>query len=226
MYHKLNTLASHCEAVWYNPRKITPDLLEEGKSIFIDIAEEDLTRYHDLLRLIVSQVLRHLEQRKESDCRTGKVPEVNLILDEWPRICASGNLEKLLDSYKTIRSKRGRIIAIYQSIEAGYQIMGENAMADVLSNNPEEEFIFMYKGRQLSISTFNLRLRKYCGDLGIQPRTSHKIRFCTASVLHKNAMPLPQLQKMLGHTKTSTTLHYLRSVGSDEETLSIMEDCL
>ena len=92
--------------------------------------------------------------------------------------------------------------------------------------NPSGEYVFMFEGKQLSISTFNSRLKRYCHELGITPRTSHKIRFCVASVLHKNGMPLPTLQKMLGHTEVSTTLHYLRSVGKDDETLEKMMDCL
>jgi integrase len=93
--------------------------------------------------------------------------------------------------------------------------------------NPTGEFVFMFDGRQLSISTFNSRLKRYCNELGITPRTSHKIRFCVASVLHKSGnISLPELQKMLGHTEVSTTLHYLRSVGSDDETLKTMIDCL
>ena len=77
--------------------------------------------------------------------------------------------------------------------------------------NPDGDFVFMYEGRQLSISTFNSRLKRYCRELGITPRTSHKIRFCVASVLHKNGMPLPVLQKMLGHTRTYKELSERKS---------------
>ena len=115
-------------------RMITPDKLEEGYSIMVCLAEEDLTRYREVLRILITMVLKHCECRNESGF-TDETPEIHLILDEWPRICSEGYLEKADDSYKTLRSKRCSITAIYQNIEAGYQIGSENQMAGVLSNS-------------------------------------------------------------------------------------------
>ena len=92
--------------------------------------------------------------------------------------------------------------------------------------NPDSEYLFMFEGKQLSISTFNARLRRYCKEIGIQPKSSHKIRFCVASILYQNGMPLTELKRMLGHSTVQMTLHYLRNVSANSNTLDIMQKCL
>ena len=92
--------------------------------------------------------------------------------------------------------------------------------------NPDGEYIFMFEDKQLSISTFNARLRRYCRELGIEYHSSHKIRFCVASILYQNGMPLTELIRMLGHSTTQMTLHYLRNVSANSDTLDIMQKCL
>lgn len=99
-------------------------------------------------------------------------------------------------------------------------------LAKVKALNPEGKYIFMNKGKQLSISTFNDKLKRYCREAGVPERSSHKIRFCTASILYQNGVPLAELQRMLGHTTTAMTLHYIRSVMSDERSRQIMEKAL
>ena len=92
--------------------------------------------------------------------------------------------------------------------------------------NPDGDYIFMFEGNQLSISTFNARLRRYCKEIGIEYHSSHKIRFCVASILYQNGMPLTELKRMLGHSTVQMTLHYLRNVSADSQTLDIMQKCL
>ena len=95
-----------------------------------------------------------------------------------------------------------------------------------ISLNPGGEFIFMFDDKQLSVSTFNARLRRYCKEIGIPYRSSHKIRFCVASILYQNGMPLTELKRLLGHSTTAMTLHYLRNVSADSHTLDIMQSAL
>lgn len=87
--------------------------------------------------------------------------------------------------------------------------------------NSDSDYLFMTdSGKKLFIttSTFNKRLKKYCNALGIAYRSSHKLRFSTASILHKNGVGVPELQKMLGHTTSAMTEHYLRDVSARDET--------
>lgn len=92
--------------------------------------------------------------------------------------------------------------------------------------NPNSEFLFVHDGVPLATVTFNRRLKKCCKELGIEYRSSHKVRFSTASIMYKNGVGAPELQKMLGHTTLAMTTHYLRPVTPEEETLLKMNSVL
>ncbi len=92
--------------------------------------------------------------------------------------------------------------------------------------NPDNEYIFIRNGQPLSTATFNRRLKKCCEELGIEYRSSHKLRFSTASIMYKNGVEDTELQKLLGHTSLNMTHHYLRSVTTQEETASKMRAIL
>ncbi len=115
--------------------------------------------------------------------------------------------------------------------EHGYRTIPLNDAARsiierAIALNPDGEYIFMFEGHQMSVSTFNARLRRYSKEIGIPYHSSHKIRFCVASVLYKNGVPITELQKMLGHSTVQMTLHYLRNVSANSDTLDIMQKCL
>lgn len=94
--------------------------------------------------------------------------------------------------------------------------------------NPDGEYIFMYKGKQLYTQTFNEHLKKYCEEAGIDPkgRGSHSIRFTVASILYLNGTPIQEIQRLLGHTSMAMTLHYLKDVQPRHKTAELMEKCL
>lgn len=92
--------------------------------------------------------------------------------------------------------------------------------------NPDSEYIFIRDGQPLATVTFNRRLKKCCEELGIEYRSSHKLRFSTASIMYKNGMEDTELQKLLGHTSLNMTRHYLRNITSQEETAIKMEAIL
>lgn len=92
--------------------------------------------------------------------------------------------------------------------------------------NPDGEFILMSDNRQLNANTFNRWLKRYCEECNIPVRSSHKIRFCVASILYDNGVPLTVLQQLLGHTTTAMTLHYLRRVTPTKDTANLMNMAL
>ena len=81
--------------------------------------------------------------------------------------------------------------------------------------NPDGEFVFMPFGKPIITTTFNKRLRKYCNAAGVPYHSSHKIRFYVCSTAY-NGENLTQVSRMMGHSQTSTTLHYLRDVNQEE----------
>ena len=86
----------------------------------------------------------------------------------------------------------------------------------------DQEFIFYRGDSPLATVTFNRHLKKCCDELGIEYRSSHKLRFSTASIMYKNGMEDTKLQKLLGHTTLSMTRHYLCNITSNEETANKM----
>lgn len=92
--------------------------------------------------------------------------------------------------------------------------------------NPDSDYILIRNGHPLSTVTFNRRLKKCCEELGIEYRSSHKLRFSTASIMYKNGVEDTQLQKLLGHTSLSMTRHYLRDVSNQDDLSQKMTDIL
>lgn len=84
--------------------------------------------------------------------------------------------------------------------------------------NPDSDYLFFVDGKPITTITFNRHLKKCCNDLGIEYRSSHKLRFSTASILYQNGVSVPELQKMLGHSTLAMTEHYLRNIASDDKT--------
>lgn len=85
----------------------------------------------------------------------------------------------------------------------------------ILSSDPVYMFLLdPVQHKFLTTSTFNKHLRRCCAALNITYRSSHKIRFSTASILHINGVTVPELQLLLGHASPSMTHHYLKNVKS------------
>lgn len=92
-----------------------------------------------------------------------------------------------------------------------------------ISLYPNNEYLFMDNGRQLSGDAFNRHLKNVCDALGIKYRSSHQIRFSVATMLYESGqIPITQLSIMLGHSNTNTTWHYIRQSKPDNTTLQTM----
>ena len=97
---------------------ITPDDLEYGNDIYIQIPEHLLRQWKNLLTLIVNQFLTHFEQRSEFHARP-----ILFLLDEFPRL---GKVNAMLDGLATLRSKKISICLIIQSLAQLDTIYGHN----------------------------------------------------------------------------------------------------
>lgn len=91
---------------------------------------------------------------------------------------------------------------------------------------PNNEFLFMHNGAQLSCDSFNKALKKVCNTLNIKYRPSHQIRFTVATLLYDNGVPITQLSRLLGHSDTNTTWHYIRQMNPDNTTIETMQTVL
>lgn len=113
-----------------NPLKMNPQMLEDGKCIFLSIKEEKLSAYYDLMQLIINQTLAELEGRPEDSAR------VLFIIDELPRILSQGKIERLLDGSRTLRSRRVTLVLVTQSVDSLLSAYRESEVDDLISNCP------------------------------------------------------------------------------------------
>lgn len=93
--------------------------------------------------------------------------------------------------------------------------------------NPDSEYLSIHSNNQpITTGTFNRHLEAICKELNIPYPSSHKIRFCVASMLYKEGIPATVIQELLGHTTLAMTLHYLRNVTSKDIIFSQITDVL
>lgn len=91
-----------------------------------------------------------------------------------------------------------------------WHLQQKQILSQVRKLQPDDQEFIFYRGDSLwQPVTFNRHLKKCCDELGIEYRSSHKLRFSTASIMYKNGMEDTELQKLLGHTTLSMTRHYL-----------------
>lgn len=107
-----------------------------------------------------------------------------------------------------------------------YVYLGEKAKAileRIRKVNPDSEYIFANKdGKLLLSSSFNRKLKKICEKINISPWSSHKIRFCVASMYYLSGVNIIELQRIMGHTTVQMTMHYLRDIIADKKAEEII----
>lgn len=106
----------------------TPETLEKGATIYLQVSEHLLEQYKPLWTVIISQFLRYLSRREEK-----KQPAILLMLDEMPRL---GKIEKLTDALATLRSRNVHILQIIQSMAQLDEIYGVNQRKIIADNSP------------------------------------------------------------------------------------------
>lgn len=129
-------------------------------------------------------------------------------------------------SYENVDHVKGNTVEGYRWIPIVSK--AQDILKKVRQINPDGEYIFMFKRKQIYTATFNEHLKKYCMEIGINPecKASHSIRFTVASALFLGGTPITEIQRLLGHTTLNMTMHYLKQILPGHQTLSLMEKCL
>ncbi|MCL2378411.1 MAG: type IV secretory system conjugative DNA transfer family protein [Defluviitaleaceae bacterium] len=113
----------HLEYALSRDKIITPDDLEFGDDIYIQIPEHLLAQWETLLTLIVNQFLSKFEQRPEKDAdEENDADPILFLLDELPRL---GKISSIVNGLATLRSKKISICLIVQSLAQLDDIYGE-----------------------------------------------------------------------------------------------------
>lgn len=106
---------------------ITPENLEKGQDVYIQIPEYLLEQWKTLVILIINQFITFFERRKEedkSDPQSGKNRPILMLLDEFPRI---GKIPKIISGLATLRSKKITVCLVAQSLAQLEHIYGRTA---------------------------------------------------------------------------------------------------
>lgn len=89
-----------------------------------------------------------------------------------------------------------RIVIPPQAVETTRQI---------LNLNPHGEYLFMNNGKRIRENTFNKRLSAVCEKLGIETKSTHKIRKTYGTALLDNNVDDSFVAEQMGHTDVTTT---------------------
>lgn len=92
----------------------------------------------------------------------------------------------------------------------------------------QDGYVFsMRTAEPLPYSTLGRLFYRYCSDLGIEPKSSHKARKTYGSRLQRGGVSLESTRQALGHVQETTTLHsYTYEIDDDEAVLARMEEAL
>lgn len=105
----------------------------ETNSIFVQVDQNKLGQYGNVMALIITQLIRYLERRPDkeykSDVNTPK--PILLLLDEFPRL---GKVEIITNALATLRFKNVTIALYMQSMADLDAIYGENTCRRINDN--------------------------------------------------------------------------------------------
>jgi len=107
-------------------KSISPQDIENGKDIYINIPEYKIEQWKGLLTLIVNQFLKSFERRDESICTP-----VLFLLDEFARI---GKIPSIENGLATLRSKKVTICILTQSLAQLDSLYGEEGRKIIADN--------------------------------------------------------------------------------------------
>lgn len=110
--------------------KITPEILEQGINVDIQIKDEFLQDYSKILSLIIGTFCTAMTRRQEGS------KQICMVLDELGRIAHEGQIEGLQSVLQIGRSRSVSIICCLQSWSAMESIYPEGACKDMLTNFP------------------------------------------------------------------------------------------
>ena len=105
---------------------IMPHDLEALNDIYLIINENLLGKWNSILTLMVSQFMRHFEQRTER-----KSTPILFVLDEFPRL---GKIPTIIDGLATLQGKNITICPIIQSLAQLDYIYGKDVRRIILDN--------------------------------------------------------------------------------------------
>ncbi len=126
-------------------------------------------------------------------------------------------LDENRSEYKAVDTLKGKARAGYRKIplstEANEIFDSLLDQKDYMTENCVNEMKgFLFKsstGQFVTDDTFNRKLKAVCNEVGVEYKSSHAIRFTTATLLFNAGIELTEISKIMGHQDLKTTIHYI-----------------
>ena len=116
----------HVKSALSKENNISPEDLEQGYKIFLNIPEDKLDQWKPLVTLITNQFLKHFERRPDNNAAP-----ILFLLDEFARL---GKIEAIATGLTTLRSKKITIALIIQSLAQLDYLYGPALRRVILDN--------------------------------------------------------------------------------------------
>ena len=105
------------------------DIRRRSMSIYIDCPEVGLKEYAPLFRLLFQHISAVMHETEPSE---DEPYQVLFMLDEFEKL---GRMDVIVDAYKTIAGRGGRIVIVTQSVTGLYEIYGRDAVRSFVNVN-------------------------------------------------------------------------------------------
>lgn len=195
-----------------------------------------MQQFHQMLKnpVIVKKLPRDRQpQRVPTD---QEVTKLTLVADRWERnfliafLTTGARKEEILRwTWEDIDFEQGKVRLVSRKTRSGDTKARYVDMNDTLRRVLEDqvrtklglsEYVFQnrnprfknYGGRFTDRRHF---IKQLCRRAGLEPFSYHALRRWFTSVLARKGTPLPALQRLLGHSRPSTTDRYVYSVSED-----------
>lgn len=103
---------------------ITPQTLEDGYDVYLQIKQSELELYAPLLALITQQFINEFKSRTE-----GTLPPILMVLDEFPQL---RKMDGISTALATLRSKNVTVLLAMQSIAQLDKWYGESGRKEII----------------------------------------------------------------------------------------------
>ena len=91
----------------------------------------------------------------------------------------------------------------------------------------DSEWLFTHRNGKIHYRALDLRIRKYCRNVGIQEKSLHKCRATYISLLRDAGMSFEKIAEEVGHKQIQTTMNnYSFDVRDNEENRRILNSAL
>ena len=114
-----------------NKNAITPETLDAGYDIYIEIPQDKIQMYAPVTTIIVQNFMTYFMGRPDSS--SGKdIRPILFLLDEFPQL--HFNIETLLSAMETLRSKKVSLFLAQQSLASLSRRYGEDGCREIIDN--------------------------------------------------------------------------------------------